>query len=171
MAVAPTAYSRSQVALHWLVALGVVIQIGIHDFIVEERAALAAGQPVSDFARAMANAHIAIGLLVGVAVAARLVLRWRHGAPTHRAGKSRVSARLADAMHFGLYAALVAMVLTGIATASGLANLAGLHLAIDLAMVAMIIGHAGAAFWNQFILRDGTLTRMLPARRRLGDRR
>jgi len=160
--VARTTYSRSQMALHWLVVAGVLFQIAFHDFIVESRAVVAAGLPVSPVEASMALAHMISGSLIGMAVAARLALRRLQGVPPHQQGKSALSARLADAMHFGLYAALAAMVVTGWITASGLANLGGVHFAINVTMVLMIFGHAGAAFWNQFVLKDGTLSRMLP---------
>lgn len=170
MTLAPATYSRLQIILHWVVAVGILLQIALHEFIVEQRASLARGEVVSDLQNIMASAHIATGLLIGLAVIARLILRWKRGVPPHPAGKSHLTTRLADAMHYGLYAALIGMVLTGIITASGLANLSGVHLAINLTMVVMILLHAAAALFNQFVLRDGTLMRMLSSRPRGASR-
>jgi cytochrome b561 len=166
MKIAPTTYSRLQIALHWFVVVGVVLQIALHEFIVTTRASLARGEAVSSFDTGMASFHIITGLLIGLAVLVRLVLRWYRGVPPHPVGKSPLANRLADLMHFGLYAALLAMVLTGLATAAGIPNLAGIHLAINLVMVAMILGHTAAAFWGQLVRRDGTLRRMMSSRPR-----
>lgn len=164
MKVAPATYSRLQIALHWIVVVGVILQIALHEFIVGARASLERGETVGPVEGVMAGFHVFTGLVIGLAVIARLVLRWRRGVPAHPADKSALANRLADAMHFGLYAALLAMVLTGLITVSGLANLGGVHLAIDLVMVVMILGHTAAALYGQFIRRDGTLRRMLSSR-------
>jgi len=40
------------------------------------------------------------------------------------------------------------------------------HISLFWGMIALVIAHAGAAFWHHLIQRDATLTRMLPGRRR-----
>jgi len=43
--------------------------------------------------------------------------------------------------------------------------LAEVHESLNWTMVALVAGHVGAALYHQFVLRDGTLRRMVPVAR------
>jgi cytochrome b561 len=45
-------------------------------------------------------------------------------------------------------------------------RLQDLHVDAAWALLALVCLHIGAALWHHFVLRDGVLRRMLPARRR-----
>jgi len=127
---------------------------------------------------------------LGISVLALLPLRlgWRlwAGAPRPVAGTPRWQQRIASLTHWLLYALLIAVPLSGWVydSASSLRpfRLFGLfemprlsgpnealgemahsaHLNLFWLMIALVIAHAGAAFWHHLIQRDETLTRMLP---------
>jgi cytochrome b561 len=160
------AYRPAQIALHWFVMVGVIVQIAIHEPMVRETTAQYAGVAPDPSDATLAMMHGLIGTLVFVAVLVRLWLRFRYGAPGHAQGTSSVQAAIASLVHNALYACLLAMGITGMLTRSGVANLGDLHFFINVAMFLLIVLHAGAALFNQFIRKDGTLARMIPALRK-----
>lgn len=151
-----TRYSSAQIVLHWFTLLGVVIQIAIHEPIVRQTTALAAGLAPDPADAPMALAHASLGTVVFVGVLARLWLRFRHGAPEHAPG---LQGRIAATMHWSLYVLLLAMGVTGMATRAG-ADLGQVHFALSVALVLLVVLHAAAAVFNQVVRKDGTLDRM-----------
>lgn len=152
-------YRPAQVVLHWFTLLGVVTQIAIHEPTVRETTAFAAGLAPDPADAPMAIAHASLGTAVFVAVLARLWLRFRYGAPAHAPGSSALQERVAAFVHWALYAILLVMGLTGMATRAG-ANLGEVHFLLNVALVALVVLHAAAALYNQFVRKDGTLDRM-----------
>ena len=133
--------------------------------------------------------HKSLGITLLALVLLRLLWRWTHAVPGAIPGTSRRIRLAADGVHGLLYAMMIAMPLTGwlINSTSGyplqwfrLFNLPAIaakneHLngiAKELhefgfwTLVVLVLGHVGAAVYHQLFLQDGTLTRMLPARRR-----
>ncbi|QSX78424.1 cytochrome b [Agrilutibacter solisilvae] len=131
--------------------------------------------------------HKSFGLTLLALVTLRLLWRLFAGTPLPVAGTPRWQERIASLTHWGLYALLFAMPLTGWLLNSaagfplrwfGLFNLPaiagknhGLHeLAEDAhellfwTLIALAVLHAGAAFYHHLFQRDATLTRMLPRR-------
>ena len=47
-------------------------------------------------------------------------------------------------------------------TWNGIAPLGDLHFAINILLFVLALAHAGAALFNQFVRKDGTLRRVLP---------
>ncbi len=166
MATTSSAYRPAQIWLHWIVVVGVIVQIGFHDAIVAVLDAREAGQVPAATDLTSAWVHVGVGSTILLAVIARFYLRWRYGVPGHAAGTSALQGRLADAMHFLLYGLLLAMVVTGMLTWNGIAPLGGVHFGINIALFFAALAHAAAAVFNQFVRKDGTLARMLPARRK-----
>lgn len=166
MATISSAYRPAQIWLHWIVVVGVIVQIGFHDAIVAVLDAREAGQEPAATDLTSAWVHVGVGSAILLAVVARFYLRWRYGVPGHAAGTSLLQGRLADTMHFVLYGLLLAMVVTGMLTWNGIAPLGGVHFGINIALFFAALAHAAAAVFNQFVRKDGTLARMLPARRK-----
>jgi len=166
MTTTSAAYRPAQIWLHWIVVVGVIIQIGFHDAIVAVLDARDAGQAPAASDMTSAWVHVGVGSVILLAVIARLYLRWRHGVPGHAPGTSALQGRLADVMHLALYGLLLAMVVTGMLTWNGIAPLGGVHFGINIALFFAALAHAAAAVFNQFVRKDGTLARMLPARRK-----
>lgn len=166
MSATPATYRPAQIWLHWIVVIGVIIQIGFHDPIVAVIDALEAGQTPTDADMTSAMVHVTVGSIILLAVIARLALRWRHGAPGHAPGTSAAQAMVATVMHSALYGLLLGMVLTGMLTWNGIAPLGGVHFGINVALFFAAIAHGLAAIFNQFVRKDGTLARMIPALRK-----
>src|SRR5690606_32162148 len=99
--------------------------------------------------------------------------------PPREAAPSRAQAIAARVVHFGLYAAILVMVASGIATmlmTGAGAQLAGeaplplpdftlappftVHGVLSRLLILLVIGHVGAALWHQFVRRDRLLARM-----------
>lgn len=133
--------------------------------------------------------HKSLGLTLLALVLVRLGWRIWAGAPLPLPGLPRWQARTAALTHAALYLLMLAMPLSGWLFNSaagyplqwfGLLNLpaiavenrdlrdlaGGLHEAGFWALLALVILHAGAAFYHHLFVQDATLTRMLPHRRR-----
>ena len=132
--------------------------------------------------------HKSLGLTVLALVLVRIAWRLYAGAPPPVAGTPRWQSRLASLTHGAIYMLILAMPLSGwlYDSASGLRpfrwfglaevpKLSPPHEALADAMhethellfwvlIALVIGHAGAALYHHFVRRDATLARMLPRR-------
>lgn len=153
-------YSKLQIALHWYVVLGILFQILFHEAIVRVMAATRAGSAINPSDDLMASIHALVGTSILVAVVIRLWLRFTHGVPAHAPGASDMAVKAAGVVHNLLYLLMLAMVISGMLTFSGVADLGSLHWAINLCLFFLALGHAGAALWNHFVRKDGTLARM-----------
>jgi cytochrome b561 len=133
------------------------------------------------------NIHGLLGLLLWLTLMARFWWRRRHQPPPLMEGVGEFSRRTSTLVHYGLYALLFITPIVGIITFVyhgrvfdfGLfqidfgikSNRAIFHPTEDLhqylayAIFALAGIHALVALWHQFILRDGLLARMWPARR------
>jgi cytochrome b561 len=135
------------------------------------------------------TAHKSMGITVLALMLARLAWRAYAGAPPPVAGTPRWQERIATLSHWLLYALALAIPLSGwlYDSASGLRpfrwfglfdmpklvapdkNLSELavqtHELLFWVLVALVVVHAGAAFYHHFFQRDATLARMLPRRR------
>lgn len=128
--------------------------------------------------------HMSLGILLGIAVAARIVWRLMPGHRVAPAGTGPGDA-LARSVHWLLYALLIvqslfgwvvrwsegeAMSFFGLLLPSPLTpvarethhNLQQWHGWVGWAIVILALGHGAAAFYHHFVLRDSVLVRMLP---------
>lgn len=156
----PQSYRPAQIILHWVVVLGVITQIVIHESIVRVTEALSTGTTPVEMDTILAWVHVGVGTTILLAVLARLYMRYRYGAPGHAPGTPPMQAKLANFMHWSLYALLLGMVITGMLTWNGIAPLGDVHFYINVALFFSVLGHAGAAIYNQVVRKDGTLRRM-----------
>lgn len=177
MAHVPTRYSAPQRALHWLTVLLVFSTLPAGWIMVQE----GLPRPVQD---ALFLYHKNIGPVILLLVVARLVLRLLRPAPPLPSSLSRMQALAAGAVHLLLYAALVAMAVSGIlrVKAGGypielwdplvgtliskneaLAKAAqGFHGTVWIVLAALIAAHVGAAALHGLIRKDGVFSRMWP---------
>jgi len=176
----PTGFTGVQKSLHWVMALLIAGMIGLGLTLPR----LAPG-PLAD---ALYEVHKSSGMLVLVLALARLAVRLRHGAPALDPALPRWQRLAAGASHVALYALMIAMPAVGWIATSACCRpvrflwavpatlpvpaddaaaklLFALHLALGLALVAVVAVHVAAALHHHFVRRDDTLRRMLPAGR------
>jgi cytochrome b561 len=176
-------YTRTAIALHWLIAAALLFQIAWGWWMQE-----IPKQPPGVRADAF-NLHKSIGLTIFALMTLRLGWRLRHPAPP-LPPMPRWQAALARCTHAGLYAALLIQPLVGYLgsvfsgyrvkyfgmtlPAWGMKHdalkdvLSGTHLAVSWLIVALVLLHVAGAAKHAFVDRDGLLRRMgvgtVPAR-------
>lgn len=173
-------YDSVGIALHWITAALVIALFAL----AQSWGFLQRGNPARHFMQAL---HIALGLVLAVTLALRLV--WRAGfgrrLPPASTGIVEVAARF---MHYALYCLLVLMVIAGFgklwlgghpvsffslfSIPSPIAADRAWQLVANTAhewgawTIIVLAGlHAAAALFHHYVLRDAVLRRMLPARR------
>jgi cytochrome b561 len=171
-------YDRASILLHWATAVLVLLLWGVAQVID----LFPKGEPKI----AVRSVHIVLGAALAVVLSWRLAWRigWGRRLPPDRPGLLHQLARFG---HLGLYALLAATVMLGLANAwvrgdtiTGLFTIpplapgdkalkklvADLHgTCANLILIAAGL-HAAAALLHHFVLHDGVLRRMWPARRR-----
>jgi len=171
-------YDFMTVCLHWLTA-GLIIALWC------------LGQTIDWFPRGGArifarSTHIGLGALLGFVLLFRIWWRTTSGAHLAPLG-SRTVQSLAKSMHIALYLVLLATVALGVANtwvrgdnlfniykipsfAPGdkalRASVEDYHAFAANLLLIMAALHAAAGLAHQYILKDGTLNRMLPTRTR-----
>jgi len=169
-----TRYHPLLVALHWLLALMIVLALIVGTLVLE---------PLSNSDPAKIGslqAHMTIGLLILSLMLIRLVIRVRtQHPPTADIGNGTIN-RLSRMAHWVLYLGVFGMVASGItlSIAAGLPDIvfggSGTPLPADFdaftprivhGLIApllgfLILGHIAAALYHQFVRRDGLFRRM-----------
>jgi cytochrome b561 len=171
-------YDHVAMALHWLVAIGVIVQIVLGLWMIDIPK-LPAGVRAYWF-----NLHKSIGISVGVLIFLRLAWRLRHRPPPLPSTMPRWQLRAAHASHWLLYACMLTMPLSGYfgSTFSGYPIkyfgitlpgwgwkddaikeiLSSVHFVAAILFISLIKLHVLAALKHLFIDRDGVFHRMLP---------
>jgi cytochrome b561 len=155
-------YTRTQVALHWGVVLGVALQYVLKDGISglwEQRLSGAIpneGTP---------NIHTIAGVAVLIMVVWRIVLKLRHGHVPAPASEARALAALARSTHLAFYGLLIAMPVSGfLAWFIGLTVPAQAHSIAAKLLLALIVLHVAAALVHWLWFKSGVMARMSPLR-------
>lgn len=168
----PQRYGTMPILIHWVTALAIVAMLGT---------GLAASNAVDGAREAgLLRFHAILGVCVGLLTLFRIVW-WVFfdRRPTDGATGSRLEHLAARSMHYGLYAVIVVMVASGMATlvsTGGNLVLFGaegqalpdfthappftVHAIVARLLLVMALGHIGAALYHQFIRRDHLLARM-----------
>lgn len=167
-------YSKISIGLHWFMLLLLAVVYAL----IELREFYPRGSEIRETFKAW---HFTMGLLVFGLVWIRLVARLR----TSRPPQPRSAADwLAAAMHLALYALMVLMPVVGwmVLSASGKPipffgielpaliptnkamgdQLKEIHALVGTAGYWLVGLHASAALFHHYLLKDGTLRRMLP---------
>jgi cytochrome b561 len=174
-----TTYDRVAIALHWATAVLVILQFALaitwDDF----------SKPTQE---AMQSVHVSLGVLLTAVIIARIVWRLM---PGHQVSSLEVGiVRLASkTVHYLLYALLVAQAVTGFlfrwaqghpVSFFGLFAIPGpfdqtarstrhllhsIHEYTGWAIVIVAFGHAAAALYHHYALKDRVLGRMFPPAR------
>jgi cytochrome b561 len=168
----PTRYGAVAIAIHWVTAIAILLML------VSGLAAANAADAAVELN--LLRGHAVMGVLVGVLTLLRVVWwLFLDRRPADAASLSRGQAMAAHVVHYGLYAVILIMVSSGIATIilSGAgAQLSGaalpplpdfaavppftVHGILARLLVVLLVGHIGAALWHQFVRRDHLLARM-----------
>ncbi len=164
MTLAPQTYRPTQIALHWIVVLGILFQWGMNEQMSRISKALQTGAVPEPSDVTWAWVHVGVGMIILLAVFARLFLRFRFGVPDHAKGTPKLQGNIAIVMHWALYTVLLVIVISGSITWNGIAPLGGIHANLNKVLFVLAAGHAGAALFNQFIRKDGTMRRMMFSR-------
>lgn len=166
MTAAPRGYSRLQIGLHWLIVVLVIVQLVVADAMTELFDSIEEGEAASASDVFGGSLHYWIGLAILAVMLLRLFLRLTRGAPAHAAAASDArtpawQARVASIVHWALYAVLIAAPLSGLVAWYRLADNGDIHALARPILIVLVAIHVGAALYNQFVRKDGTLTRMV----------
>ena len=152
-------YSKTQIILHWAVALLIGLQFLQSDYIGAAWRATKRGQEVAF--DPLVLAHVAGGVLVLVLMLWRLVIALRSGPVAVVAGTTPMMALAAKAAHWGLYLVMVLTAVSGLGAWFGMIELAGeVYEILTSAIIALVGLHVAAAIYHQFYLKDGLMLRM-----------
>lgn len=151
-----TGYSPVQIALHWLITIGIVFNYIVSDEMGRALHQALAGEGVTV---AIAPLHVWVGVTIFGLALIRISLRLGRGAPPAPAG---LLGKLAHAGHGLLYLLILLMPVAGMVAWFGGQELAGgPHELMANLLIILAAGHAAAALFHQFVLKDGTLRRMV----------
>lgn len=150
-------YTKRQIILHWIVTLLIAAQYLFADGIEHAfEQWMETGQ--KDMAAGMP--HAIPGLLILIFAIWRLSIR--RTAPAAPQGDA-LRDKIAKLTHWGLYALMLLMPISGMAAwMGGIAPAAAMHNLGKLILLALIALHVIGALYHQFVLRDGLLSRMSP---------
>ncbi len=172
-------YTRTAMALHWLIALALFGLFGLGLYMVE--------LPLSPTKLKLYSYHKWAGVTVFLLVLLRLGWRVTHVPPPLPAGMPSWQVRAAAAGHHLLYVLMIVVPLSGwlMSSAKGFQTvwfgvlplpdlldkdkalgdaLLRTHECLNYLFMAVVGGHVTAALKHQFVDRDGLLSRMLPWR-------
>jgi len=172
-------YSRTAMALHWVIALAVLAQIAF-GWYLQTVPRLTPDRTI------FVNLHKSTGLVIGVLILVRLTWRLTHKPPPLPMSMPAWERRAARASHALLYVCMLIMPAAGYIASNfskfgvklfnavtlppwGADDRAvyaffnGLHVATSYVFVALIALHVGAALKHLFFPRHGIFRRMLPS--------
>jgi cytochrome b561 len=152
-----TGYSGTQIALHWLVAVLILVA-----WLTGEGAEEAL-EAVEEGGTAGFVPHVAMGLAILALVVVRVMVRLSRGAPASPGAAGSLAVRAAEWGHGLIYLLMIAVPLGGISVWFLGMELEDAHkLAANLLML-LVLGHALMALYHQYVLKDGLLRRMMKA--------
>lgn len=154
----PAGYSALQIALHWLIAAGVLF-----NYIVSEGMGRALHQRLEgqEVTLAIAPLHVWAGVALMALVLVRIALRLTRGSPAPLPGVQGLVATLG---HGALYVLIFLVPLSGaLAWFLGAEALGDPHGLLANLLVILAALHGLAAVFHHVILKDGVMRRMLRA--------
>lgn len=155
-------YSTAQIALHWTVAVLVILQIVLHDGIVAAYAAARGEGTATESELFLADLHVGFGIAIFVLALLRVALRVKRGVPPPPEDEHPALRMAARATHLALYALILAMPVTGgLVWFGGVEAMAELHRAGKVAILVLVGLHIAGALFQHFVLKTDVLRRIL----------
>ncbi len=152
-------FSKTQIYLHWAIALMVIFQILLNEGIVNLWKQRMDGT-IENIATP--NPHAIVGISIFVLMAWRLLERLRHGVPALPPSESPIMGLISKATHYIFYALLLLMPLSGaVAWFFGVEVAANTHSLAKFVLVPLIVLHFSAAMLHHFVLKTNVFKRML----------
>ncbi|TAH64756.1 MAG: cytochrome B [Rhodopseudomonas palustris] len=156
----PAGYSRTQIALHWIVVALVAAQYIFKDAIAHAWMAWQQELPFAFDPRILA--HVVVGQLILALIGWRLVLRMRRGAPPSPEDEPAPMRAIAKLSHAGFYVILAALSASGAAAWFGdIAPAAKLHNLLKTLLLALVVLHVLAALLHHVVLKTDVIRRMI----------
>jgi len=152
-------YSTLQISLHWATVVALVVQVWTSPAIARTHHAVHLGNAVEAYDIVLHNIHAVVGGLAFLFAATRLLLRWRFP-PTPSPSLSGWQERAALIVHYGLYAVLLALPLTGFVRMYFLSVAGPIHIGLTRALYVLLFIHIAAALWHGLVRRDDVISRM-----------
>lgn len=167
-----TRYHPLQVSLHWLVVILIFATFLLGKYM--------SGLPNESGKIFSLGVHMALGFIIILVMAARLIARFRLPKPAPVTAGNAFFDWIGKAVHYALYVLVLLMAVSGISLSlqSGLTPIVFggsgtplptdfyaftarmLHGVIAPALLILIGLHVGAALYHQFVLKDNLLSRM-----------
>jgi cytochrome b561 len=154
---ATNGYSGVQIALHWLVAVLIIVA-----WFTGEGADEALDM-IEDGGVAGFVPHVAVGLAILALVLVRLLVRLSRGAPAAPGVPGSWQVAAADWGHRLIYLLMIAVPLGGISVFFLGLEVGDMHELAANALMLIVLGHALVALYHQYVLKDGLLRRMMKA--------
>lgn len=155
-----TGYSATQIGLHWIVAVLVAGQYIFKDSISSTWDSYTQGQEIAF--SPLVFAHVSGGVLILTFVVWRLVLRLTRGAPPAPENEPASLKALSHVAHWGVYALLAAMSLTGgMMWFADVATAAQAHNVLKVALLALIVLHVLAVPFHHLLLKNNLMQRIM----------
>lgn len=152
----PTAYSRTQIALHWIIFALVAFQLLLHEGMEQAWNIKRDGGEV-----ALINPHVIVGLLILALVVWRLWLRLTLGTPAQPENEPALLQIAARLTHGLFYVLLFWLPLSGIAAwFFGAVPASIAHSLAKNLLIGLIFLHIAGALVQQLWLRSNVLSRM-----------
>lgn len=178
------AYRLPARVMHWLVVLLVIVMFATGK-IMTDRGESGVWDATTNN---LYSAHKLIGFSILWLIVLRLIYRLGVGVPDHPPSLTTFQKIASETAHWGLYALLLAMPITGWLGVSmfgardvfgvfSLPEIAGvdketskavleIHEILSFAILGLIAVHVGAALYHAIVLKDGVFQRMWPRRQR-----
>ena len=152
-----TGYSGLQIALHWVVAILILVAW------LSAEGAEEAMEAVEDGGAVGFVPHVAFGLAILALVVVRILVRLSRGAPAAPGEPGSLAVKAADWGHRLINLLMIAVPLGGASVFFLGLDVGDVHgLAANVLML-VVLGHALMALYHQYILKDGLLRRMMKA--------
>lgn len=157
---APRTYSSVQIALHWIIAALLLVQLTVNSDMQKAFAQRLSGDTLPDSAGAVF--HAGVGILILVLAVLRLMIRTGRGVPAPHKDNHPIVNGLSHATHLLLYGFLFFMPVTGaLAWFTGMELAGVLHELGRLVLIPAILLHLGGALFEEIVLNQRVIKRMV----------